>query len=550
MSLPRLMTGRRRWLFARLLVNGLCQAAAAFATAWLIRQGLDRTASPDAATVGAGVLFGGLALAGLAILGLRVLERVDAERLGASYVARVRERLFVRQVRQPLRGGRRGNLGVTMTRLVTDLNAIKNWISGGAARVVVAAVSLTGTLVALALLSLHMALIAATAVGLCLALALGLRGPLDKRVRDARRRRGAIARNLGEKVLAAATVAQHGGLTSERTRLRRQNSGLVEALTRRMGLATLIRSLPDAALPMAAAGMLATSAGALTSGQITPGTLTGGLVLMGLMLASVRDIAMAIDLRVAYNVARERLTVALRQPIVRQAAGAGTLNGEGPAAVSFDRLSLRGVLRRVTGDIAAGESVLLVGPSGSGKSTLLEAAVRLVEPSSGRARIDGGRVDRVALDSLRSHVRLVSPALPLCRGTVAENIAYGSGAKADDAALPPLLERCGLDDALAKGPATVIAEGGRDLHSGLAARIALARALASRPRVLLLDDPAFGHDDQAFAIVRRLLRERRQTIVMTATSDARAEAFDRVWYLAEGRLITDARSCHARLAAA
>ena len=546
MSLPRVLAGRRRWLFAKLLVNGLCQAAAAFATAWLIRQGLDRTGSTDVDGARTAYLFGGLALAGLMLLGLRVLERVDAERLGASYVARVRERLFVQQVRQPVRGSKRSGIGVTMTRLVTDLNAVKNWISAGAARMVVAAVSLTGTLAALAVLSLHLSLIAGTAVVLCLAIALVLRRPLDDRVRETRRRRGAMARNLGEKVLAAPTIAQHGGLAGETRRLRRQNRGLVVAMTRRMGLATLIRSLPDAALPMAAAGMLAASGDALATGRITPGTLTGALVLMGLMLASVRDLAMAIDLRVAYEVARERLTAALRRPVVRQRARAEALTGEGPAAITFDGTSLHNVLRRFNGDIAAGEAVLLVGPSGSGKSALLELAARLVEPSDGRVCIDGRPTDGLDLASLRAGVRLVSPALPLWRGTVAENIGYGAAKGTDRVPLSRLLELCGLDGALPNGPATAVAEGGRGLSSGLTARIALARALASRPRVLLLDDPAFSDDDQAFAVIQRLIRERGYTIVMTAVTDARADAFDRVWNLADGRMVANEQGRSAR----
>lgn len=103
-SLPRIIAGPRRFWLARLLVNGIGQAGAAFLIAWLTRQTLaaGRSGSLTLEAFPYEILAG-LALIGLLILGLRVLEQVDAERLGQDYVMKVRLALYQRMAAVPQR---------------------------------------------------------------------------------------------------------------------------------------------------------------------------------------------------------------------------------------------------------------------------------------------------------------------------------------------------------------------------------------------------------------------------------------------------------------
>jgi ABC-type multidrug transport system fused ATPase/permease subunit len=532
MALPKVLGGRRRRLFARLLANGLGQAAAVFAVAWLIRRGLDGD-SPLWPTMA------GLGLAAAMLMALRVLERIDAERLGLLYVGRVRLALFRRIAAMPARGGARSRHGLTMTRLVADLNALKNWVSAGAARLVVGGVSLAGSLAALAVLSLPLAGAAAAVLAAAVAVALGLRGPLSRRVGEARRRRGRLAGNLGEKVLAAATVAQFDAFDRETARLRRQNRRLIEAMVARMRLAALIRALPDAALPLTVAAMLAAPAVLPDGGGISPGTITAGLFLVGLMTASLRDLALALDYRLTYHVARARIGAVLERPVLAggeaDEAASGTASGtaDSPAAaLSFEGAHCRGALAPFAGCVAPGERVLVTGPSGAGKSTLIGLAARLFDPDTGAVLLDGRPLPDMPLAELRRQVGLASPALPLLRGTVADNVAYGGGAGVAEA-----LALCRLDGAgpgSTSGAETRVVEGGRNLAAGLAARVGLARALAGLPRLLLIDDPTFASDPAARDALTAVLRVYEGTVLIAGTDDRLAPLVDRVWRLEAG----------------
>ncbi len=135
------------------------------------------------------------------------------------------------------------------------------------------------------------------------------------------------------------------------------------------------------------------------------------------------------------------------------------------------RLGERTVLDGVDLDVAPGEVLVLQGPSGAGKSTLLRCLVRLVEPAGGV----------VALDAID-----VSQAPVMLPGTVADNLRYAN-AGLTGAALEGALTQAGLAAAFADRPAAALSGGER-------ARVALARALARGPEVLLLDEPSAALD--------------------------------------------------------
>lgn len=157
------------------------------------------------------------------------------------------------------------------------------------------------------------------------------------------------------------------------------------------------------------------------------------------------------------------------------------------------RFGERLALRKATLEVAAGETVVLLGPNGAGKSTLLRLAAGLLRPTAGSARIDG--VDATAAPkALRARIAYAGHEPQLYRGlTARENLALHlrlHGRTDDPRAL---LERVGLADR---------ADDRIDGFSrGMLQRLALARATAHEPGLLLLDEPASGLDADG----RRLL---------------------------------------------
>jgi tungstate transport system ATP-binding protein len=197
--------------------------------------------------------------------------------------------------------------------------------------------------------------------------------------------------------------------------------------------------------------------------------------------------------------------------------------------VSFEGASLRAgevdILRELDLDLSPGAPTLLLGPNGSGKSTLLRLAMGLVAPTGGRITW-GGR------DAPGARLAMVFQRPVMLRRTAAANVAYALPAR-DDARVTELLTRVGLA-ALADRPA-------RKLSGGEQQRLALARALARDPEILLLDEPTASLDPAATKAVEDIVRAVAASgvkIVMATHDIGQARRLaGEVVFLARGRLV-------------
>ncbi len=212
------------------------------------------------------------------------------------------------------------------------------------------------------------------------------------------------------------------------------------------------------------------------------------------------------------------------------------------AAAAGDGAS-RDVLRGVDLDVAARESLAVVGPSGSGKSSLLHVAGTLLPPTSGTVELDGR--DPFALDDderarLRNRflgfVFQAHHLLPQC--SALENALVpalarpaGERAAAQERARS-LLERVGLAERMTHRPA--------QLSGGECQRVAVVRALVNEPALLLADEPTGSLDERSADALGELLAELRDAqgvaLVVVTHSERLAQRADRVLELRDGRL--------------
>jgi ATP-binding cassette, subfamily B, bacterial len=191
-----------------------------------------------------------------------------------------------------------------------------------------------------------------------------------------------------------------------------------------------------------------------------------------------------------------------------EAATAGTTAttlSTGPTALSSaDGRSARvPVLHDVSFTVPPGRTVALVGPTGAGKSTIVSLAVRLVDPQSGTVTLDGADVRTLTADSLTATAALVAQVPFIFDDTVRANITLDRPGITDDdvwAALR-LAEADGFIAALPDGLNTRVGERGTSLSGGQRQRLTLARALAGRPRLLVLDDATSAVDPRVEAAI-------------------------------------------------
>ena len=192
-----------------------------------------------------------------------------------------------------------------------------------------------------------------------------------------------------------------------------------------------------------------------------------------------------------------------------------------------------------------GETMALVGLTGSGKTTLTTLPARLYDVTGGRVTIDGVDVRDLTLHELRTQVGMAFEDSTLFSQTVRENVLLGredlepGSAEAERVLREALaVAQAGFVDDLPDGVDTVIGEEGLSLSGGQRQRLALARAVAARPAVLVLDDPLSALDVDTEALVEDALREvmADTTTLVIAHRPSTVTLADRVALLQEGRV--------------
>jgi ATP-binding cassette subfamily B protein len=222
--------------------------------------------------------------------------------------------------------------------------------------------------------------------------------------------------------------------------------------------------------------------------------------------------------------------------------GAESMRGE----ITFEHVSFRydgvPVLKDISFHAEPGQTIAIVGQTGAGKSTLTKLINRIYDVEAGRILVDGVDVRDWNLDALRSQISTIEQDIFLFSRSIAENIAYGLGQKADRAAI----EQAARDaqahqfiEEFKEGYDTVVGERGVTLSGGQRQRIAIARALLTDPRILILDDSTSAIDsateDEIQRAIHRVLEGRTTLLITHRLSQIRWA--DKVLVLRQGELI-------------
>lgn len=196
------------------------------------------------------------------------------------------------------------------------------------------------------------------------------------------------------------------------------------------------------------------------------------------------------------------------------------------------------VLSNVSFSVEAGSFVAIVGSSGSGKSTLLRILLGFEQPVAGQVFIDGVDSQDLQHESLRRQIGTVLQDTQLVGSTLMEVIAAGRALSLEEAWAAA--EAAGLGDDLQKLPMglqTLVPAGGSNLSGGQRQRLAIARALAGQPRLLLLDEPTSALDNKTQAHVLHNLEQRAMTRVMVAHRLSTIQHADVILVLEQGAIV-------------
>ena len=284
-------------------------------------------------------------------------------------------------------------------------------------------------------------------------------------------------------------------------------------------------------------------AGMALSGSMTAGTLVLCIAYADMFAARAGGlIDKFIDLRLL-GVHARRIADIAQQPPERD--GVGEYAGPTPEpSLDVEGLGFRygedepWIVRDCSFNIAAGESVAIVGPSGAGKTTLAKLLLGLLPPEEGTVRIGGIDIARYGLSAYRSRVGAVMQDDVLFAGSVADNIAFF-----DSDALPEAMmtaaRRAGIHDeivAMPMGYETLVGDMGSALSGGQKQRVLLARALFRNPDILVLDEATSHLDVEREHRINAEISALRITRLIIAHRPDTIRSADRILMVADGHV--------------
>ncbi|MBC2639757.1 MULTISPECIES: ABC transporter ATP-binding protein [unclassified Rhodococcus (in: high G+C Gram-positive bacteria)] len=314
----------------------------------------------------------------------------------------------------------------------------------------------------------------------------------------------------------------------------------VARLTSRYNPALQAVPMLGQALVLAVGGWLA------LHGDLSLGTFVAFTTYLAAFASPVRQLATLLTVSQQGRASVERVREVIdNAPAVTTPPDAVDLPG-GPLEVVFDDVAFgyapsNRLLDGLSLRIAPGETVAVVGAAGSGKSTLAMLVPRLYDADAGAVTVGGIDTRRLSLESLRSALGVVFEDSYLMSETIRANVSYGRP-DVDETLVREALRVVQAEefvDALPDGLDTVVGEQGVTLSGGQRQRIALARALVTDPRILVLDDATSAVDARVEAAVHHELRAatgERTTLIIAHRRSTLALA-DRIAVLAHGRIV-------------
>jgi ATP-binding cassette subfamily B protein len=478
--------------------------------------------------------------------------------LNAQRIIRdVRGHLYRHLLRLSPRYFDRNPAGKLVTRVTSDVENLNELISTGVLQTLFDLLKIVGLLSLMFVIQWQLALFTLGTIPVVLGASLLFR----KFARDSFRRvRGHQARLNG---FAAEAV---GGVTATRVF---DQEGTVQAhfdelneKTKSSWLRTVFHfalffSIVDMVIHLMQVGLLWFGGNAILDGTMTWGVFVQFWIYLAMVTEPIKQLGEKYNVLQSAFASSERIFQIIDQPIDPVPAENPRQTTRGPATLRCENLHFAytdktPVLRDVSFEVPAGKTIAIVGPTGAGKSTVLSMLSRLQDPDSGRVSINGVDLRELDIARLRQRIAVVPQDVYLFAGTILENVRLFDESISEEQVAEALAavgarefveEKLGGLDAEVKERGTTFSQGEKQLLS-------FARALATGPDVLVLDEATASVDTESELRIQRALREllRDRTCVVVAHRLSTVRDADEILVMRDGEIVE--RGTHDSLLAA
>jgi ABC-type multidrug transport system fused ATPase/permease subunit len=546
--------GPYRWSLAVSIVLAFGSQAASIGLIRLTQSVIDEAIRPRDERMLL-VLVGVIAALGAVKALLMVGRRFISGRQALGVEFDMRNALYVHLLRLSFGFYDRHQTGQLMSRATVDLQGVRFFLGYGLIFFAQNLLTIVGATAIMLWTDWRLSLIAFAIAPLVILLAYRYSRVSHPVLRDVQQKMADVATVAEENIVGVHVVKSFAQEGQEAEKFSRRS----EAVFERTVDANRQRSFYVPVLsfvPLLAQGAVLLAGGwMVVHNQLTVGEFFAFNLYVSMLIMPLRMLGMWIGQSQRATASGERIFQILDEPeeIVDRPGAAPLPPGEGRVvfeAVSFGYDPERPVLQDIDLEIEPDRNVAIIGHTGSGKTTLTALVPRFYDVTAGRVVVDGADVRDVMLTSLRRSIAVISQDPFLFSTTVRENIAFGAP-DATDAEIEQAARLAQAHEFVAELPNgydTVIGERGITLSGGQRQRIAIARAIATNPRILILDDATASVDATTEAKIRLGLRKamKGRTTLIIAHRLSTISLADEIVVLDHGRIV--ARGTQAELA--
>lgn len=434
---------------------------------------------------------------------------VEAQHLISQLRAKVQRHI----VQLPVRFFDNTKTGELVSRIMTDVEGVRNLVGTGLAQMVGGVLTAIICLVLLIIISPLMTLYVLIPVAIFGLISLKAFG----KIRPIFRERGVInAEVTGRLTETLGGVRVIKGFNAEAQEIKTFEEGVTRLflnVKKSLTTTSLVTSSATLLLGLASAGIMGIGGYMIMNDTLTFGDFLAFTLYLGFMIAPIVQMSnIGSQLTEAFaglDRTEEIMNMPLESDDKTRDITLGTIHGEMIFEnVSFSYEPGKPVVREVSFKAPAGSVTALVGTSGSGKTTIASLAASFLNPESGKITIDGHDLQRVTLQSYRSQLGVVLQDDFLFEGSIRENILFPRPDATEEQLMAAVHTAYvhEFTDRFEDGLDTLIGERGVKLSGGQRQRIAIARAVLADPRILILDEATSNLDTESETLIQTSLK--------------------------------------------
>ena len=440
-----------------------------------------------------------------------------------------------------------------ITRMTSDVNQVQNGINMFLRLFLRSPFIVFGAMILVFTLDTRLALIFAGAIGVLFVIVFGIMKITNPKYRELQKNLDGVTAATRENLNGVRVIRAFGRETTQIQAFERINETLRRSQLLAGRISATMNPLTYVVVNTAIIGVLWLGSGKVDSGVLLRGDLVAMINYMSQILIELVKLANLVVLLSKAMASLSRVEQILDTESSMTFTGTEAGNDDEETILEFRDVSMQyrdagaESISGISFRLKKGQTLGIIGGTGSGKSTLVHLIPRFYDATKGTVYLKGVPIQNLRRDVLRKTVAVVQQKTRLFAGTIRSNLLWGNPQATEEELWQAVETAQAADFVREKGIDAPVEQGGRNLSGGQKQRLSIARALAAKPEILILDDSASALDYATDAALRRAIRQLPgdMTVIIVSQRTASIQHADHILVLEDGVLA--GQGTHAQL---